>query len=193
MNKKVSLCVLIILALMMLSGCNLKSFDDKPESVDSLTTTQTDASQALPAGLYVAVDGLPEIDEIPSDYLEKHKNSFPNIASVYYLAEGASTEVPTDDARLFRLLNFIGESFDEGSFGMQFGFEEPDEIALWYTDPSPMLEITFYGAENLPNNTAFRNCTKLLIRNGTVLKVYNKSLFEDGLEKACCFIHIFRS
>ena len=173
---KKTICIILAAALLLaLAACT-------DNAATETTEPETAAATALPAGLFLPVEGLPGIEECAADGYEAREDQFPAIASVNYLAAGTSTSISANDERVFRLLNFIGRSFDEGSFGMQFGYEEPDEIAQWYEDPEPMLEIAFVRADT-PATEGLGLCSKLLIRGGTVLKLLDARLSEDQTER----------
>ncbi len=180
MRKNTVIIVCVFLMIGMLIGCDRQIAN---ENTELISTNATEDSKTLPAGLYVEVEGVPGIDEFSDSVFQMRRDQYPSIASVRYYANETSTEIPIDDGRVFRLLNFIGRSLDDGSFGMKTGYEEADSIAQWYENPEPMLEITFVSSEDSEKKTGLALCTRMLIRGGTVLEILDRSCFDDGSEK----------
>lgn len=186
MFKKIAWLICVGLALCLLNACSSQQWDEQTAETNADTKSQSkDISgieyDGLHPGLYIPVEGLPEIDEFPSSFFQERKAQFLDISSVRYIAEGSSLELPTDDSRVIRLLNFIGKSFEDGTYGMQFGYEEPNEIAGWYENTAPMLGITFRDNKETADPTGFALCSALLIRGGTVLKVLNPEYTNDSM------------
>ena len=172
----------IVLLLCALVSCGVHDNQIVAEQRGSSDSPTFDDS-TLPPGLYLKVEDLPSIAEFSASGYEDRQDQFPSIIAVRYMAQGNSTAIPINDGRVFRLINFIGKSFEEGSFGMQFGYVETDEIEQWYADSEPMLEITFQSATDVKRAAGFGLCTKLLIRGGIVLKLLDGRIFDDDAER----------
>lgn len=173
MSKRLLQVICLTLILSLLLGCKAGHSNRQDGST----------GDDLPIGLYIPVEGLPKIDECSADGYEKHQNQFPGIAAVRYFANGTATEISADDGRVYQLINFIQRSFDDGSFGMQFGYESPDSIQAWYEEPSPMLEITFLPLDDDTQASGLSLCSKLLIRGGTAIKIFDSILFDDAQQE----------
>ena len=184
-RKTIELLLCIALMICLLAACGTGSTgesDIAPETEETVTEEPSEEPELAP-GLFLQANDLPTIDEFSSTEVEKRDRPYPNIVSVRYYADGTSTELPADDGRVIRLLNFISKSFDDGSFGIQYGYEEYDEIMQWYSFSIPMLEVTFERASEEQLRNGATAITKLLICGSAVLYVDDARYFEDGLEK----------
>ena len=184
MKRQTILLVYAMIILLVLSGCATNQKEAEADTAN--TASQSEYGETLSPGLFLNVEGLPAINEFSGNDYDTVEEVFPRVISVKILAKGSSKDIPAEDGRVFRLLNFIGKSLEDGNYGVQYGYVEPDEILQWYEETAPLLEITFTdhsGAEKY----GFDNCEKLLIRDGSVLKVLNGYLFEDGLERGSLF------
>lgn len=173
----------IVLLACLLTGCSDKGSPMQSESSTPDTTCQESTTKDLPDGLYIEVANMPFIGEFSASSYENRKDQYAPIASVSYIAQGIKAELPIDDGRVFQLMNLLSRSFDEGNYGMQFGYVELDGIAQWYKNPEPMLEITFVCSDDISQASGLALCSKMLIRGGTVLEILDERLFEDHSEK----------
>lgn len=162
MKKLMSiLCVYTVL----ITGCCMQ-----PESIPAEANISSTEEIQLPDGLYFPLEKLPKIESFSDNHYDSVANVLPEIIGAQYYSNGAVKALPNNDNRIYRLLNFIAASIEDGTAGTEYRYIPENEILSWYDDTSPMLEITF----DVPKGESLvglSRTSKMLIRQNSLLQV----------------------
>lgn len=106
---------------------------------------------------------LPDINHFSSTKYEDIKYAFPPIESASYIHDGITEILDINDPRLYRLLNAISFSYENGYTAWRQGHVEEDEFLSYINSDVPMLDIYFQLGDISANQTEFSQTPRAVI------------------------------
>lgn len=108
------------------------------------TNTEMQSWSEFRATLYSV---LPDINSFSGeDCADFDRYFFPVETSAFY-SNGVSKELPSDDARLTRLKNYILSSEEDGSAGWSFGYLREEDLQTYYESFPSYIRLSFDNPE----------------------------------------------
>lgn len=150
------LCVMASVVAVFLAGCAGR-LEAEPE-----TTTPEETKS-------VTYDILPEMNSFSGTEYEDYAYHFPPITAAVLHYNGNTEEIPVDDTRLIRLLNFIAYSYVSGFCGWRQSVVEDGEIREYLESDVPMLEVWFDNSQATGDGYTIEETPRIIISEDTYL------------------------
>lgn len=154
----------LLVLVMLLCGCVVLERRESP-------------SAAQRPGLNAAVADLPELQSFSDHAYEHYEYQFAPVDHALLFHDGTVEEIAPDDPRLFRLLNFIANSKDEGTNWLRQGYVEEVEVEK-RCENNPYMEICFQ-CPDVPEDTVLGDVPKILIVGAAFLVYQNDGHIEE--------------
>jgi len=139
LKKNVVLCVAIL--MMLFAGCgssDAQHINDEP-----------------------TISGLPYIETFSGEEYEKYKCHFSPVESAVFCCNGTQVQIPADDERLVRLLNFLAYSEEHKLSVWLQGYLNKQQISEYVGSNAPVLKVNFACEDT--NRTALKDTPQIVI------------------------------